>query len=116
MRRLPTRPMTPTVELGLERVEPPSPAPLAPPASGTEPLAPERYKVQFTASRDLRDKLERLQAPMQEDLVRYGRRYEFCSRKESGVRRQESEVRSPSPQPSPPYQGRGRRAIVTPEF
>jgi hypothetical protein len=33
-------------------------AQLAPPASArTEPLAPERYKVQFTASRQLRDKL-----------------------------------------------------------
>ncbi len=35
----------------------------APPAR-VEPLAPARYKVQFTASADLRDKLERLQALM----------------------------------------------------
>ena len=27
-----------------------------------EPLAPDRYKVQFTASAELRDKLERLRA------------------------------------------------------
>jgi hypothetical protein len=35
----------------------------APPAT-VEPLAPGRYKVQFTASAELRDKLERLQALM----------------------------------------------------
>ncbi len=33
------------------------------------PLAPERYKVQITASAQLRNKLERLQALMQEDLA-----------------------------------------------
>jgi hypothetical protein len=70
MRKLLPRPVTPAVELGPERVEPPPPAPLAPPASArTEPLAPERYKVQFTASRQLRDKLERLQALLGEDLA-----------------------------------------------
>jgi hypothetical protein len=70
MRKLPPRPVTPAVELGPERVEPPSPAPLAPPASArTEPLAPERFRVQFTASRQFRDKLEHLQALMGEDLA-----------------------------------------------
>jgi hypothetical protein len=34
-----------------------------------EPLAPSRHKVQFTASGELREKLERLQALMQADLV-----------------------------------------------
>jgi hypothetical protein len=34
-----------------------------------QPLAPERYKVQFTASADLRRKLERLQKLMSADLV-----------------------------------------------
>jgi hypothetical protein len=35
----------------------------------TEALAPERYKVQFTASTELRDKLERLQKLMSTDVV-----------------------------------------------
>jgi hypothetical protein len=34
-----------------------------------QPLAPERYKVQFTATKGLRDKLERLQSLMNEDLT-----------------------------------------------
>jgi hypothetical protein len=34
-----------------------------------EPLRPERYRVQITASAELRDKLERLQALMGEDLA-----------------------------------------------
>ena len=34
-----------------------------------EPLAPSRYKVQFTASGELREKLERLQALMHTDLA-----------------------------------------------
>jgi hypothetical protein len=34
-----------------------------------QPLAPARYKVTLTASAELRDKLERLQALMQEDLA-----------------------------------------------
>jgi 5-methylcytosine-specific restriction endonuclease McrA len=33
-----------------------------------EPLAPSRYKVQFTASAELRDKLERLQALLRSDI------------------------------------------------
>jgi len=43
------------------------PAPPAPPV--IQPLAPARYKVTLTASAELRDKLERLQALMQEDLA-----------------------------------------------
>jgi hypothetical protein len=53
---------TPARELVPERVAP-APAPLPPPV--VEPLAPARYKVQFTASAELHDKLGRLQ-----DLMR----------------------------------------------
>jgi 5-methylcytosine-specific restriction endonuclease McrA len=42
----------------------PSPAPRA----AVEPLAPSRYKVQFTASAEFRDKLERLQALMRSSV------------------------------------------------
>ncbi len=45
---------------------PPGPPPLAP---VLQPLAPERYKVLFTANREFRDKLERLQTLMDVDLV-----------------------------------------------
>ncbi len=66
-----------SAELGPDRVasNPPSPAPLAepvpstPPPATLTPLAPTRYKVQFTASAELRDKLERLQALTHEDLA-----------------------------------------------
>ena len=37
-------------------------APAAAPPASVQPLAPGRYRVQFTASAGLRDKLERLQA------------------------------------------------------
>jgi hypothetical protein len=53
----------------------PTPTPLlrsdgakTPAAPRPQPLAPERYKVQFTATRELRDKLERLQSLMGDDL------------------------------------------------
>jgi hypothetical protein len=43
----------------------PAPSSTAPARRATvEPLAPLRYKVQFTASAELRDKLQRLQALM----------------------------------------------------
>jgi hypothetical protein len=88
VRKLPTRPETaPSLELGPDRVTvllktesvgaappvdarpapPPPPAP--PPAGVVQPLSPARYKVTFTASAEFRDKLERLQALMQEDLA-----------------------------------------------
>jgi hypothetical protein len=59
-------------ELGPDRV--PSPEStrssiVAPKPPVIEVLAPSRYKVQFTASAALREKLERLQALTQEDLV-----------------------------------------------
>jgi hypothetical protein len=44
-------------------------APPSPVSPRPEPLSPERYKVQFTASKELRDKLERLQALMNVDLA-----------------------------------------------
>jgi hypothetical protein len=53
----------PAMELRPERVEAlRTPAPARP--ARVEPLAPARYKVQFTASAELHDKLERLQALM----------------------------------------------------
>jgi 5-methylcytosine-specific restriction endonuclease McrA len=76
MRKLPASKVEPrpSVELRPEQVEaparglgpdrvPPAPAPVQPPA--VEPLAPARYKVQFTASAELHEKLERLR-----DLMR----------------------------------------------
>jgi hypothetical protein len=42
-----------------ETLPPPRPAP--PPPRVVQPLAPERYRVSFTAGAELRDKLERLQ-------------------------------------------------------
>jgi len=44
-------------------------SPTPPVATVMLPLAPARYKVQFTASAELRDKLERLQALTREDLA-----------------------------------------------
>ena len=72
-----TPPRMPVGELGPDRVtsqltpEPgppnaPAPSPVPP---VVQPLAPSRYKVQFTASGELREKIERLQALMREDLA-----------------------------------------------
>jgi hypothetical protein len=48
---------------------PNSPRPLpSPPAAVVQPLSPGRYKVQFTASAQLRDKLERLQALLRSQI------------------------------------------------
>ena len=81
MRKLPDRsaklcPPIPVVELGPDRVTRPmpergAPMPPAPPSvpAVVEPLAPSRYKIQFTASGELRDMLERLQALMHGDLA-----------------------------------------------
>ena len=88
VRKLPTRPeIAPSLELGPDRVtflpktesvgatppvdaRPAPPAPPAPPPAGVvQPLAPSRYKIQFTASGEFRDKLERLQALMHGDLA-----------------------------------------------
>ena len=53
---------SPEPQLGPGRVAEAQAAPIAP--ARVEPLAPTRYKVQFTASAELRDKLTRLQALM----------------------------------------------------
>ncbi|HJS74312.1 MAG TPA: hypothetical protein VJ921_08505, partial [Vicinamibacteria bacterium] len=73
---VPTPPATKHGELGPDRV-PALPtqqrAPVFPPARPArpvvEPLSPSRYKIQFTASVELRDKLERLQDLMDSDLA-----------------------------------------------
>jgi len=88
VRKLPTRPENfhsgPSLELGPDRVtflpktesvgtgpavdaRPAPPPPPTPPV--VQPLAPARFKVTFTASAELREKLERLEALMQEDLA-----------------------------------------------
>ena len=54
----------------LPKTEPVRPAPVTRPREqAVEPLAPTRYRVQFTASAELRDKLERLESLMQKDLA-----------------------------------------------
>ncbi len=72
IRKLPTPPPPPVLQLrpdGVKNEMPhrPAPPPIAPPV--VEPLAPSRYQVKFTASRELRDKLERLQGLMSVDLA-----------------------------------------------
>ena len=72
IRKLPTPPPAPVDQLRPERVAPPPPPPSNPapePPPKVEPLAPSRYKIQFTASAELREKLERLQALTQSDLA-----------------------------------------------
>jgi hypothetical protein len=75
MRKLPERaPRVPAVQSGQlvpERVEvAPTVTPKLPtPAPVVAPLSPSRYKVQFTADAELREKLERLQALMKGDLA-----------------------------------------------
>ena len=82
IRKLPDRstktpPRMPVGQLGPEGVTSlpmadaaPPELPAAPPAVPpvVEPLAPSRYKIQFTASGELREKLERLQAFLHGDL------------------------------------------------
>ncbi len=74
IRKLPAPPPTPPLQLRPDGVESPAPrevrsAPAAPESPRPEPLSPERYKVQFTASKELRDRLEHLQALMNLDLA-----------------------------------------------
>jgi hypothetical protein len=59
--------VAPSLELRLDGVAAPSTSALALPAR-VEPLAPARYKVQFTASAELHDKLERLRALMRSSV------------------------------------------------
>ena len=76
IRKLPTPPSALPVQLRPDGVQI-SEIPIAPPAAvkavppappRPEPLSPERFKVTFTASRVLKDKLERLQALMDGEL------------------------------------------------
>ena len=62
----PTEPRSDTVGVGQNcQAPPPAPAPEAPEKPAVvEPMAPARYKVQFTASAELREKIERLSALM----------------------------------------------------
>jgi hypothetical protein len=75
VRKLPARvEPTPPVQLRPDAVKnemPPRPVlpPPAPPPPVVQPLALERYKMTFTASTELREKLERLQALMDDDLA-----------------------------------------------
>ncbi len=75
VRKLPARQVKPAPqtlnEPGPDRVgqncqaPPPAPAPVVPAKPAVvEPLAPARYKVQFTASAEFRDKIDRLSALM----------------------------------------------------
>jgi hypothetical protein len=65
-----TRGIPPPAELSPGRVAARPIDPLSPaiPSHGLEPLSPARYKVQFTASAELRDKLERLVALMRAEV------------------------------------------------
>ena len=79
-----------------------APAPPRPRPTVVEPLAPGRYKVQFTASAELHDKLERLRALMRPsvpdgDLGRDRR---------AGRHREAPEARSPALRPDPGRRGR----------
>ena len=72
VRKVPARAETARApELRLDAVKNETPSLPAPPPAPpiVQPLAPARYKVTFTASAELRDKLERLEALMQEDLA-----------------------------------------------
>jgi hypothetical protein len=66
MRKLPVRPpATPprsALQLRPDAVKNEMPPPAAAPRIAVQPLAPARYKVQFTASAEFRDKIERLTA------------------------------------------------------
>ena len=88
VRKLPERtPVVAIPQFGLDRVHSPAggvfarsepdlvgrtraePLPVAHPVPALTPLSPTRYKVQFTATTELRDKLERLQALTRKDLA-----------------------------------------------
>ena len=62
----PNEPRSDTIGVGQNcQAPPPAPAPEAPEKpTVVEPLSPARYRVQFTASAELRDKIERLSALM----------------------------------------------------
>ena len=62
------RAMASLLELCPDGVVPLAPAPTPASPSVVQPLAPARYKVQFTASAELQDKLERLRALMRSQV------------------------------------------------
>ncbi len=74
IRKLPDRPLVlPAVDTDAplrpdEVSSAPPPRPTPPPRPVFQPLAPARYKVEFTAGAELRDKLERLRALMRKDV------------------------------------------------
>lgn len=72
MRKLPVRQekkteSKPSFQLGPDRVEAPE-ASSKEPTAAVQPLSPARYKIQFTASAELKDKLERLKALMRSSI------------------------------------------------
>jgi hypothetical protein len=72
MRKLPKRQEKtkhpPNAELRPDGVVTPNSAPAPAKPAVAEPTAPSRYKIEFTASAELRDKLERLQALMRSSV------------------------------------------------
>ena len=63
----PDRVAVPVLELGPDGARP-SPGSAAVPAAVVQPLAPARYKVQFTARAEFHDKLERLRVLMRSEV------------------------------------------------
>ena len=68
MRKLPQRPKKAASQLGPDQVAIELPAPAKTKPALVEPLAPARYKVQFTANAEFHAKLERLQALMRSSV------------------------------------------------
>lgn len=63
-------PLSPTIQAPHPpHPEKPAPLPPAAPMVAVTPLSPARYKVQFTATAELRDKLEKLQTLLRADLA-----------------------------------------------
>jgi hypothetical protein len=76
IRKLPSPPSQTRAELRPDEVRlsaPAMPRPATPPVTvpppRPEPLSPERYKIAFTTSREVKEKLERLQALTGEDIA-----------------------------------------------
>jgi hypothetical protein len=70
IRKLPDSPAPPPPRLRPDKVvSSATTKPMTTPPPRPEPLSPERYKIAFTASKEVKEKLERLQALMGEDLA-----------------------------------------------
>jgi hypothetical protein len=69
IRKLPAPLTAPAAQLRPDVVKNEMPPVSPPPLPKLEPIAPARYKVSFTASAELRDKLDRLQALTRSDLA-----------------------------------------------